>query len=95
MHSLSARGRSGRLIDLLLARGSVSEAQLLEAAARHYGAALIDPCAPMPDPWLIDRIGMQDCLRMGLVPLRQVGAATIVATLASRGFRPLAPPAGG
>ena len=91
VHSLSARGRSGRLLDLLLARGSVAEMQLLEAAARHYGVAVVDPCAPLPDPWLIDRIGTQDCLRLGLVPWRRIGAATLVVTSRPEDFARLRP----
>jgi cellulose synthase/poly-beta-1,6-N-acetylglucosamine synthase-like glycosyltransferase len=91
VHSLSARGRSGRLLDLLLARGSVAEMQLLEAAARHYGVAMVDPCAPLPDPWLIDRIGTQDCLRLGLVPWRRIGAATLVVTSRPEDFARLRP----
>lgn len=91
VHSLSARGRSGRLLDLLLARGSVAETQLLEAAARHYGVAMVDPCAPLPDPWLIDRVGMQDCLRLGLVPWRRIGAATLVVTSRPEDFVRLRP----
>ncbi len=81
VQSLSARARrSGRLIDLLLSHGAAEEADLLAAAARHFGVALVDPTAPLPDPWLIDRIGAQDCLRLGLVPWRRVGAAIVVAT---------------
>lgn len=91
VHALSARGRGGRLIDLLLARGSVAEAQILDAAARHYRVALVDPCAPLPDPWLIDRLGTQDCLRLGLVPWRVVGAATLVATSRPEDFARLRP----
>ncbi|MFZ1338522.1 MAG: glycosyltransferase family 2 protein [Paracoccaceae bacterium] len=89
--SIKAR-RSGRLIDLLLARGSAPEEALLRASARHFGVALVDPCSPLPDPWLIDRIGVVECLRLGLVPWRQAGGATIVATARPEDFfriRPL------
>ncbi len=82
LHSLSTRpGLSqGRLLDLLRHRGRASEEDLLRAAARHFGVAFVDPCAPLPDPQLIDALGAADCLRMGLVPWRQIGGATVVAT---------------
>jgi cellulose synthase/poly-beta-1,6-N-acetylglucosamine synthase-like glycosyltransferase len=88
--SLKAR-RSGRLIDALLARGTAPEADLLDAAARHFGVATVDPRSPLPAPWLIDSIGAQDCLRLGLVPWRQAGAATIVATSRPEDFARLRP----
>ena len=92
VHALSLRSRrAGRLIDLLRARGTVSEGDLLQAAARHFGVAMVDPCSPLPDPWLIDCLGAQDCLRLGLVPWQQAGAATIVATSRPEDFDRLRP----
>ena len=92
VHALSLKARrSGRLVDLLRARGTASEDDLLQAAARHFGVSVVDPCAPLPDPWLIDQIGAQDCLRLGLVPWRQAGAATIIATSRPEDFDLLRP----
>ncbi len=90
VHSLSARSREpGRLIDLLQSRGSVPEDVLLQATARHYRVRMVDPCQPLPDPWLIDCVGAQECLRLGLVPWKQAGAATVVATSRPEDFAAL------
>lgn len=40
----------------------------------------------LPDARLIDRLGARDCLRLGLVPWRQAGAVTLVATHRPEGF---------
>jgi cellulose synthase/poly-beta-1,6-N-acetylglucosamine synthase-like glycosyltransferase len=87
-HALSfGEGRSERF----LPRGALSEDRMLEAAARHFGAPVVDPSAPLPDPQLIDLVGAQDCLRYGLVPWRRVGAATAVVTARPDGFDRLRP----
>jgi cellulose synthase/poly-beta-1,6-N-acetylglucosamine synthase-like glycosyltransferase len=93
IQSLSAQSphQKGRLIDLLLSRSRTTEEDLLRATARHFGVSFVDPCAPLPDPRLIDQIGAADCLRMGLVPWRQAGAATIVATARPEDFHHLRP----
>ncbi|MFZ1469018.1 MAG: glycosyltransferase [Paracoccaceae bacterium] len=92
VQSLSAKARrSGRLIDALLARGSADQTQVLQAAARHFGVALVNPMSPLPEPALVDAIGAQDCLRLGLVPWRRAGAATIVVTSRPEDFARLRP----
>lgn len=92
VQSLSALPRRrGRLLDLLVARGRGGEAALLQAAARHFGASCVDPTAPLPDPALIDALGAADCLRLGLVPWRQAGGATVVATSRPEDFARLRP----
>ena len=79
--ALSHQGReAGRLPDVLRARGLVVERDLLGVDARNWGIRLVDLDSALPDPRLIDAVGVQDCLRHGLVPWQKTGDVTIVAT---------------
>jgi len=90
--ALSHQGReSGRLPDVLRARGLVVERDLLGVDARNWGIRLVDLDAALPDPRLIDAVGVQDCLRHGLVPWQKAGDVTIVATSRPGDFRRLRP----
>lgn len=90
--ALAHQGReSGRLPDVLRARGLVVERDLLGVDARNWGLRLVDLDATLPDPRLIDAVGAQDCLRHGLVPWAKVGDVTIVATSRPEEFRRLRP----
>lgn len=68
------------LVDILREDGLLPEADLLEATARHLGVRALAANAPPPDPRLIDLYGAARCLNEGVMPLRQSGAMTIVAT---------------
>lgn len=81
----------GALAGRLLARGALDEGPLLDAAARHFGAPQVDPCAPLPPGGLIDAIGATECLRLGLVPWQRAGAVTVVATSRPEDFAALRP----
>lgn len=90
--ALSQQGReSGRLPDVLRARGLVVERDLMGVDARNWGLRLVDLDTALPDPRLIDAVGVQDCLRHGLVPWTRVGDVTIVATSRPEEFRRLRP----
>jgi cellulose synthase/poly-beta-1,6-N-acetylglucosamine synthase-like glycosyltransferase len=90
--ALSHQGReAGRLPDVLRARGLVVERDLLGVDARNWGIRLVDLDAALPDPRLIDAVGVQDCLRHGLVPWQKVGDVTIVATSRPADFHRLRP----
>ncbi len=90
--ALAGQGReSGRLPDVLRARGLVVERDLLGVDARNWGLRLVDLDTALPDPRLVDAVGVQDCLRHGLVPWRRVGDVTIVATSRPEDFRRLRP----
>jgi cellulose synthase/poly-beta-1,6-N-acetylglucosamine synthase-like glycosyltransferase len=92
LSALSQNGReSGRLPDVLRARGLVVERDLLGVDARNWGIRLVDLDAALPDPRLIDAVGVQDCLRHSLVPWQKVGDITIVATSRPEDFRRLRP----
>ena len=85
------RRESGRLPDVLRARGLVVERDLLGVDARNWGIRLVDLDAALPDVRLIDAVGVQDCLRHGLVPWQKAGDVTIVATSRPEEFRRLRP----
>jgi glycosyltransferase involved in cell wall biosynthesis len=57
-----------RLPQTLLALGLSSNPALTQSLARHAGLDLIDPVDSPPDPALIDRLGVEACLRLGLLP---------------------------
>ncbi|MDT8857037.1 glycosyltransferase [Paracoccaceae bacterium Fryx2] len=83
--ALNARNH-GRLADILLARGMVPEDALYDRLAQLWQAPRIDPAREAPDPRLIDRLGAAVCLRDRLLPWRQVGAATVIATARPEDF---------
>lgn len=85
------RPSGGRAADRLLARGALTEDALLDAAARHFGVNRADPCRPLPQGNLIDRLGVQDCLRLSLVPWRRAGGVTVVVTSRPEDFARLRP----
>jgi glycosyltransferase XagB len=90
--ALSHRGReAGRLPDVLRARGLVVERDLLGVDARNWGIRVVDLDTRLPDPRLIDAVGVEDCLRHGLVPWQKVGDVTIVATSRPEEFRRIRP----
>ncbi|MBT9247434.1 glycosyltransferase [Gemmobacter fulvus] len=74
------RQRRGRLADILLSRGMISETALYRAMAQHWGADLADVQACPPDPRLIDALGAATCLRESLLPWRRLGDVTVIAT---------------
>lgn len=87
MAALSHGGRpSAPLADVLLAEGALSEDEILAMMARRSGLPVLDPAAERPDPRLIDRLGVRDCLREGLLPLRDTGSAVLLAAAAPRAF---------
>lgn len=83
--ALQAKGH-GRLLDILRAGEMISETALRDALAHHWGAGHADLRTTPPDPRLIDRIGAKACLRDGLLPWRQIGAATVIATASPDDF---------
>lgn len=81
LKALAMQGReSAQLGDILLAHGWISEASLMSALSQQWHSGVINPGMTRPDPRLIDLLGAEECLREGLLPWRQAGAATVVAT---------------
>ena len=90
MRALALREQQDvRLGDILLAHDWVSEADLMAALAKQWGAAVVDLAREPPDPRLIDRIGAETCLKRGMVPWRRVGGAVVLATARPEDFRAL------
>ena len=80
MRALETQSRqAGFLGDILIARDLVTEAQLSEALARQYRTSFFTQSQPLPDPRLIDRLGVQRCLRMRCLPWHRAGAVTVIA----------------
>ena len=80
----------GRLVDLLLDQGLAEEGPLFAALHRLTG---IGPAGAdlTPDPRLIDRLEAGFCLAERIMPLRQIGGATLVAAADPESFSRLAP----
>ena len=74
------RQHGGRLADIVLARGLIAQGDLYRAMARHWSLKLADAESHVADPTLIDLVGVSDCLREGLLPIRSNGRVTLVAT---------------
>jgi cellulose synthase/poly-beta-1,6-N-acetylglucosamine synthase-like glycosyltransferase len=69
-----------RIAEILLSRGLVKEAALYQAMSDLWEMALLDPAKEAPDLRLIDRFGPEDCLSHGLLPMRNLGGATLILT---------------
>ena len=81
LKALALRERQDvRLGDILLTHGWVSEADLMAALANQWGARILDLASDPPDARLTDRLGADLCLKEGVVPWRQIGAAMVIAT---------------
>ena len=77
--ALSAQSqRQGRLVDILLAQGRVSETRLFAGLAEFWGLRLVDPTTALPDPRLIDRFTAQRCVATGVLPFAQAGGTTVI-----------------
>jgi glycosyltransferase XagB len=68
-----------RLGDILLSRGWTTEDGLASAVALQHGADRADLRAHPPDLRLVDLLGPDSCIRLGVVPWKRAGAVTIVA----------------
>jgi cellulose synthase/poly-beta-1,6-N-acetylglucosamine synthase-like glycosyltransferase len=92
LQALAHRGReAARLPEVLRARGLVDDHDLLEAEAQSWGLRPLRLSELAPDPRLIDSLGAEVCLRLGLVPWRRVGDVTVVALARAETFGSLRP----
>lgn len=82
--------QNARLGEILLAHGWVSEAKLMRALSRQWRVALLDPQRSPPDPRLVDALGAEYCLHHALLPWRQIGGVTWIATARPEAFDDLA-----
>jgi cellulose synthase/poly-beta-1,6-N-acetylglucosamine synthase-like glycosyltransferase len=79
-HILQALSDGGPLVDQLLARRHVAPDRLYAALNRLSGVGLADLRALPPDPRLIDRLDAGFCLAHQILPWRDSGGITIIAT---------------
>lgn len=95
-HALVARGaaRFGDVLDareaahlsemwigqIMLARGAVTEAEMLPALAEHYGLGLSDRMPTAPDPELARYLSAEMALTHEAVALARIGSTVIIAT---------------
>ena len=92
LHALAHRGReAARLPEVLRARGLVDDQDLLDAEAQSWGLRPVRITELAPDPRLVDSLGAEVCLRLGLVPWRRVGDVTVVALSRPETFGRLRP----
>ncbi len=75
--ALQAR-EDARFGDILLANGMVTQDQLYAALAEQYDTIVVDLDREPPDVHLIDLVGADTCIRLGLVPWKSIGGATVV-----------------
>lgn len=80
-----------RLDEVLLARGLIGESTLARVTARHWRAPQADLDRFPADPALIDRLGAVSCLREGLLPWRETGGVTLIATPWPEAFAEMEP----
>ena len=79
--AVAMRSREDTLIgDILLSNNMVSEADLARGLAAQFDCAMITEDQLRPDVRLIKIMGPENCLRLGALPLKRIGAATLVAT---------------
>ncbi len=69
-----------QLGEILLANRMLSEEALYEGLARQFGCAVADLEMQPPDIRLVQAIGPERCLALGVVPWKRVGAITLIAT---------------
>ncbi|WP_246831301.1 glycosyltransferase family 2 protein [Pseudotabrizicola formosa] len=80
------RRRRGRVTDVLLSHAALPPDQLYAAMAAHWETSVVDPAQLPPDPRLVDHLGAVDCLRSSMLPWRNVGGATVIATAEPEDF---------
>ena len=86
-HILQALSAGGRLVNQLLAGRHVAPDQLYAALHRQTGVGLADLRSLPPDPRLIDRLGAGFCLANLILPWRDSGGITIIATAHVEAFQ--------
>ncbi len=84
--------RHGLQIDeLLQIRNLVPAQTLIAALATSEGVQCADLEKAPPDAGLLAQIGAQTCLRLGVIPWRRMGRATIIATHSPHAFKAALP----
>ena len=71
--------QAGFLGDILLAHGMITEGDLTTALSRQYGTSFFTAAQSLPDPGLIDALGVRRCLALHCLPWMRAGDVTLVA----------------
>ncbi len=71
--------QAGVLGDILIAHGLATEAQVTEALSRQYQTSFLTAETRLPDPQLMDRLGVQNCLTLMCLPWVRAGDVTVIA----------------
>ncbi len=66
--------------EILLSNNMVSEAELARGLASQFGCDVATADMLCPDIRLVKELGAENCLCNGVLPLKRIGAATLVAT---------------
>ena len=82
LRALEVQSRqAGDLGDILIARNLITQADLTSAlVAQHHTSFLDFNVHGMPDPALIDRLGVQRCLQLQCLPWQRAGDVTVIAS---------------
>lgn len=73
-----AQQRGMRLADILTHGFGISQYTVAQAQAAQLNTQYINPLSDAPDATLIDRYGVSNCLKTGLMPWRKIGKQTVV-----------------
>ena len=76
----TAAAGDARLADVLLAMGLIQTDDLAQAQSTVTGAMLFSPSDHIIDIRLIDLLGADACVHLGILPLNTPGGATLIAT---------------
>lgn len=79
------------LVEILCAKGWLTEAQALQALAGFYTAQIVDLSREPPNPELTDIAAPELCLKHNFVPWQQVGGVLVVVTGRPDRFEALRP----
>ena len=82
--------QNARLGEILLAQGWVTQQALKRGLCRQWHTGEVDLAAEPPDPRLIDAVGAETCLELGMLPWRRIGGVTFIATARPDCFEDLA-----
>lgn len=80
LQALRQGAGEGNLVDVLMAHRLTSPDLLYATLSRLTGIGLADLAAQAPDPRLIDRLGADFCLAHGILPWRDTGGITVIAS---------------
>ncbi|MCC5955074.1 MAG: glycosyltransferase [Natronohydrobacter sp.] len=71
--------QAGFLGDILLANGLITETDLTTALSRQFGTSFLTSDTSLPDPGLIETLGVRRCLALYCLPWVRAGDVTVVA----------------